>query len=341
VTPPEVEVFAIQPRMLPNPRERRANGQRRGFCVPNRAEKRSIRGTEGTVIPSCSDSGMQLGLVSEEEALKDGLSIYAIARRVRAEKWQELHRGIYLPSPQKPTFHQRVLAGCVWSDGVASYRTAAALFGLLDSSLTELTTCRNVRSPYSDMLIHRVRSINARDITRIGPIPVTRPIRTILDLAGVLDGLSLRGVVYEAWQRELITLERLEKALYEPANGKPGVAELRKILEEGLDSYLERLLRRVLDKTPLHSYEAQYEVRNSKKEKFFIDFAYTDERVAVEADGWATHSDRAAFRHDRYKWRELGKLGWTVLCFTYEDIKFEPKEVIATIAAALEARRSA
>lgn len=38
---------------------------------------------------------------------------------------------------------------------------------------------------------------------------------------------------------------------------------------------------------------------------------------------------------DRRKWRELAKLGWTVLCFTYEDIKFDPDRVIGDIATAL------
>ena len=283
---------------------------------------------------------MQLGLISKEEALAKGLSSQALYRRVRSGKWQELFPGIYLPSPQKPSLEQELFGGCRWADAVASGRSAARLFKLLDAEVIELTTCRNLRSPRPEVIVHRVRSMSARDFTRIGLIPVTTPIRTIFDIAGLVDEEKLRSVVYEAWQRDLIVVDRLERALAGAAHGKPGIAELRRILEEGLDSYLERMLRRLLEGSPVSNYHQEFEVIDSHRRSMFIDFAYTAEKVAVEADGWATHSDRAAFQHDRQKWRELGPIGWTVLPFTYEDIKFAPRDVIATISAALNARGS-
>lgn len=284
---------------------------------------------------------MQLGLISREEALASGLSRHALRRRLQSGKWQELFCGIYLPSPQAPTLKQQLFAGSRWAGGVASHQSAAALFGLLNCDVIELTTTRYVRSPRQDVIVHRVRSLDRGDLTRIGNIPVTRPVRTLFDIAGVVDADTLRSVVYGAWQRELITAERLEKALGRSASGKPGIAELRRIVEQGLDSYLERMLRRLLDKSPLRDYRQEFEVITPQGEQFFIDFAYPDERVAVETDGWATHSDRVAFQRDRYKWRELAKLDWLVLPLTHDDIKFAPNDTLTTISVARAARRSA
>jgi very-short-patch-repair endonuclease len=168
----------------------------------------------------------------------------------------------------------------------------------------------------------------------IGTIPITTPIRTLFDIAAVFDEGPLIRVVHDALRRGLTTTERLMRTLSQDLSGRPGIAELRRILREGLDSFLERRLKEHLDASSFRHYVPQHEVLTHKGQ-FFIDFAFVQELLAVEADGFAFHSDPLAFQRDRVKWRELQKLGWTVLPFTYEEIRFNPQEVINDIAAAL------
>lgn len=236
---------------------------------------------------------------------------------------------------QMPSFEQLLVAGCHWADGVASGRSAATLYKVLEERVIELTTIRYVRNSRPNVVIHRVRSIDPKDITRIGVIPVTTPVRTLIDLAAVVDPSALRDTVDQARRRDLVSWRRLDQALREPARGRKGIAELRLILMEGLDSELERMFKRLCANSSLPTPVTQFEVHIPGGRSVFIDFAFPTERVAIETDGYEPHSDRVAFQHDRMKWRELTNLGWTVLCFTYDDIKYRPQQVVATIMTAL------
>lgn len=274
--------------------------------------------------------------VTREEALASGLSEDAILRNVQRGIWQRPFPGVYFPFSGRPTFQQRVLAACRWCGGIASHRTGGTLYKLLESSLVEVTTTRCLRAPRPEIVVHRVDSLLPRDTTWVGAIPATTPIRTIIDLAAVVEPSVLRKVAFEAVRRDLIHFRRLEEALKDTPRGRRGVSELRKVMREGLDTYLERKLRSVLANSPLPRPTAQYEVRTPRGRSFFIDSAYPEQRIAIETDGWAFHSDPDAFQRDRARWRELAKMGWTVLCFTYEDITVRPNEVIETIATALK-----
>ena len=50
-----------------------------------------------------------------------------------------------------------------------------------------------------------------------------------------------------------------------------------------------------------------------------IDVAFREQRIAIEVDGFAYHSDRARFQRDRSRQNLLVGLGWTVLRFTWDD----------------------
>ena len=61
----------------------------------------------------------------------------------------------------------------------------------------------------------------------------------------------------------------------------------------------------------------------------------------VEIDGFAFHSSRAAFERDRARDAELQALGHRVIRITWRRLVGEPHAVVATVAAALSAARSA
>jgi very-short-patch-repair endonuclease len=55
----------------------------------------------------------------------------------------------------------------------------------------------------------------------------------------------------------------------------------------------------------------------------------------VEADGFAFHSERDAYRHDRARGNELVRLRWRVLRFTYEDVIGRPGHVVDLVRECL------
>ncbi|HEY0117483.1 MAG TPA: DUF559 domain-containing protein [Cellulomonas sp.] len=64
-----------------------------------------------------------------------------------------------------------------------------------------------------------------------------------------------------------------------------------------------------------------------------------EDRVVVELDGYAFHSDRVAFGEDRRRDRELVLQGFVVLRFTAADVLGEPRRVVAAVRAALASTR--
>jgi hypothetical protein len=65
-----------------------------------------------------------------------------------------------------------------------------------------------------------------------------------------------------------------------------------------------------------------------------LDFAFVAQRVAIEIDGRAWHVDRDRFQHDRTRQNRLVAASWTVLRFTWEDVKYRLDTVLADISAA-------
>jgi very-short-patch-repair endonuclease len=66
-----------------------------------------------------------------------------------------------------------------------------------------------------------------------------------------------------------------------------------------------------------------------------VDFLFVAERLVVEADGYAFHADRRAYREDRRRGNALQSAGYRVLRFTWEDVVNAPDRVVATVRRAL------
>ena len=84
--------------------------------------------------------------------------------------------------------------------------------------------------------------------------------------------------------------------------------------------------------------ELQYDVRD--RDGRFVcraDFAYPTHRLLIELDSEAHHLDRLTFRRDRAKQNRAVVLGWTVLRYTWWDVKNEGDRVVSEIAAQLDA----
>ena len=72
-----------------------------------------------------------------------------------------------------------------------------------------------------------------------------------------------------------------------------------------------------------------------------VDFAYVEERVILECDGWASHGlDRKQFERDRERDQLLIAAGWVVLHFTWAQIARRPAWVAQSIRRVLEERSS-
>ena len=66
-----------------------------------------------------------------------------------------------------------------------------------------------------------------------------------------------------------------------------------------------------------------------------LDFAWPDQLVAVEADGYDTHGGRVAFVRDHRRMSALAAAGWRVLPVTWEQVTRSPATVVREVRRAL------
>ena len=128
----------------------------------------------------------QHGLVSRTQCIDLGVSGDAIWRLLKRGTLERVLPEVYRIAGLPPSWHQDLLAACLWSgDGVVSHRAAAGLWelrGYGPGPLEITTTKRNRAVP--GLEVHR-RCPDRRFVIRREGMPVTNAALTLIDLAAV------------------------------------------------------------------------------------------------------------------------------------------------------------
>lgn len=191
-------------------------------------------------------------------------------------------------------------------DAVVSYRSAAALWGLLeqakDAWIDIAIPSQVGRAKRRGVRLHRCRSLPDRAVTRRLGIPVTTPARTVADLRGVVPPYELRRAIRQA---EVLGLPL-------------GEATPRYRTRSDLERDFLRVCRRQRLPPP---------AVNVKVGPYLVDFLWLDRRLAVETDGYRFHRGHQAFKDDRARELELRSRGFEVFRFSEEQIDDESERV--------------
>jgi len=288
----------------------------------------------------------QLALFTHEQALSAGFSRRQIQHRRETGRWDHVHAGVYRVAGVPDSWEQRVLAAClaVGPGAVASHRSASALWGLCEPPVVdaELSVVAGRDHRLGGVVVHRSTDLGRRAITRRGAIPVTTPARTLVDLGAVQPLRLVERALDVALSRRLVTLGRVREELDSVARrGRRGAGILRVLLDERsstdalAESVLEARTLRLCRRYGLPEPSCQHEVYTGTRLVGRIDFAYPDHRLAIEVDGYEWHTSLHAFRHDRDRQNRLVAMGWTVLRFTWDDVRHDPARVARSISAVL------
>ena len=180
-------------------------------------------------------------------------------------------------------------------------------------------------------------------MTELDGLPVTTPVRSVLDASLELSTDELGKTIDSLRRRRLLDLGELAErvALLKSGRGR-GLHRLDLALAlrdpnaPAGDSPLETQLNELLTKAGLGGFVTQYEIR-TEVGRFRADIAYVEEKVVVEADGWSVHGNRTAFDADRERQNAIANAGFLVLRFTSRS---SPDRIIAAVRQALILRRS-
>jgi hypothetical protein len=178
----------------------------------------------------------QSGVFTREQCLDAGFSASQVQRRLAAGAWLREYPRVYRHTSSPPTRALALNGAILWagSAAVLSHTTAVALWRVghdaPDRIELLLPRTRAPRTP--GVSIHRVTGLPPVDVTiaRCG-LPVTTPVRTLIDVAAVVPEHELAAMLDRAIGRRLVTRRAVEERLETiGTRGRPGTARLRALL---------------------------------------------------------------------------------------------------------------
>jgi predicted nucleotidyltransferase len=181
----------------------------------------------------------QQGYFTSGDAKKLGYDYPHQYFHVKQGNWIRVDHGIYRLKKYPAAAHEDLMRWWLWSRkrAVISHETAAALYDLRDllPAKIHLTVPADFRkSPTKSLVLHKA-DLSETEIEKRDDLPVTTPLRTILDLAGShLDDKRLSAITRDAIQKGLLNRRELLEALAKvPKNIDPSTqATLRMAIGE-------------------------------------------------------------------------------------------------------------
>jgi very-short-patch-repair endonuclease len=177
------------------------------------------------------------------------------------------------------------------------------------------------------LVVHRAE-LGESEIGKRAGIVVTRPGRTLIDLADVAPRRTLERAIDEA---EYLRLDCTGLA---PRHGRCGSGTLSSVLavhspgSTRTRSDLEEMFLAMCDKHSLPRPEVNVQI-----EGYECDFVWRDQRLIVETDGGAAHDTRRAKRRDPVRDADLMIAGWRVWRLSYQQLLRQPDTVAEQLIA--------
>lgn len=274
----------------------------------------------------------QFSLIERSQALEAGMSPNAIKYRLATGRWKRLMPNVYLISGAAITWMTKAMSAVLWggTESALAYRAAAHVWRFDGFGPGPIEICTNRRLRSNDVLVHRVSELVPRDKTKLQGIAVTSVHRTLIDLGDVCSPEAVEDALDGALRRRLTSAEWLSKELQRVGtHGRKGAATLKALLESGevRPSWLERRFIRLLAKTEMPPHTREHPALD----RYWIDFAWPGALLGVEVHGEKWHRRRMKWPKDLARHNALTAAGWTILHFTWAQIRDEPNVVISEV----------
>lgn len=163
-----------------------------------------------------------------------------------------------------------------------------------------------------------------------------------MDLGAVMHRHRVAAALDSALARGLTTPERIDEYLRLVARrGRRGTRTLRNLIRERVDmaampeSPLESKFFELLMEEGLPAPQLQYEIFRGERFVARVDFAWPEQKVILEMDGYKYHSGHQQWEKDRARRNELTLMGWQVLHGTWRDAHGDPRQLLSRVATAL------
>ncbi len=221
--------------------------------------------------------------------------------------------------------------------------TAAALHGFdteEPKDLHVLNPPRRQLRPCDGLVVHRR---DGAPLVMVDGRRATSPAWTAVEVARGLGRPRALATLDAALRSGTCSRADIWRAAIEQA-GRRGIVAVRNLIslaDPRAESPMESEARLAMIDGRLPTPELQFEVIDGNGELRRLDFAWPDQRVAVEYDGMDWHSGPDAMKRDRRRQAALGDIDWLALSIVFEDVRYRPWEFVGRIDAQLRRARAA
>jgi very-short-patch-repair endonuclease len=286
----------------------------------------------------------QFGLITTRQAAGHGISASAITRRLASGLWTRVHPGVYRLTAAEVTLRQWALAPVLWAgaDALVSHGTAAVLerFDVRSPSLPDVAIPGERALRSSKVTVHRGTRLDRADRTTVDGIPVTTPVRTLIDLSAQLEDDKLLALTENLLRRDIVREDRLRARLAAlRTSGRPGAGRLEALLDQrgdgrALESPLETLVWQIILSTGVRLPERQYWLV-AAEDRYRLDFAWPDLKFGLECEGYENHGGFVEWRKGRNRDAEVATLRWRVVPVTWHAATRERERVVRWITTSV------
>jgi Protein of unknown function (DUF559) len=284
----------------------------------------------------------QLGLITRRQAVETGVSRRQLDRLVGGD-WVAVHSGVYRHRACPASREQFLLAAVLKAGpgSAVSHRAAVHVHGLRNYRCDMAEISRPGRSSVrmSGVVLHRSLDLVPAQVCIVGNLPVTTPVRTLVDLGAVVSRLLVARCLEEWLARRVTTIAEVRKGLQvQGGHGRIGTGVLRAVLDVRVladlepDSVDEGLLAEILVRHGLPMPALHHLVVLDSGLVYELDWSYPELMVAFELDGYGIQlRSLEAFENDRDRSNELHIAGWRVLRFTSRSVRQHPARVVSQV----------
>jgi hypothetical protein len=273
---------------------------------------------------------------TRRQAMNGGLSAGQVAHRIRTGVWRHVAGKAYALAAERPQRHRGLNAMVLtWPDAVV-YGVSALAYWYPDAPIPSdgIIHCAISlhRRPQSGFALHHV-VLPEESVAKSEGVRIQRRIPALVAALAVLP--PDQGQSLLAWMvaRRKVTNEEFAAAVAALARHR-GVHLVRSylpLIAVGAASVAELLASSIFIRHGITGWKANALVRTARGDAKSADFLFEQERLIVMIDGWAYHGDRRSFQLDRQDQNELVACGYTVLRFTYDDVKNRPEHVATQV----------
>jgi len=278
-------------------------------------------------------------VVTTAELRMCGLDEDAVAVRVANGRLHPMYQAVYAvghANPPREGWYLGAVKAC-GEDALLSSCAGGHLWelGLLGAGLPDVLVPGRRAPDHPLIRGHRTDHLPPEDITVHRGIPVTSPLRTLLDMAAVLDYTALRRAVREAQVRNLVDFGELARRLRGPGPRR-GRTQLARIVATGpapTRSVLEDVVLDLLLGAGFTHPDVNVPMWIEGR-RVIPDFRWPEQRLILEADGAAYHDNPLAREDNAERQALLEAAGERVIRVTWEQAVARAAQTRRRVAAA-------